>query len=83
MRELGPTLDTFAMMPPTRLTELHMDPPEPVPALTAHQLLTPLVPSVLDQLLAVAGPGSDSPWYPSSCGTPVGRSGVPSHTTAR
>jgi len=31
LRELGPELDTFAMMPPTSLTALHMDPEHPVP----------------------------------------------------
>ena len=32
LRELGPELDTFAQVPATALSELHMDPPEPVPA---------------------------------------------------
>ena len=31
LRELGPELDTFAVMPPTSLTALHMDPEHPVP----------------------------------------------------
>lgn len=31
-RALGPTVDTFRMMPTTGLNHLHMDPPQPVPA---------------------------------------------------
>ena len=31
LRELGPVMDTFAMVPPAALAELHMDPIEPVP----------------------------------------------------
>lgn len=61
LRELGPVLDTFAMVEPVRLVELHMDPPEPMPVLSAHLLLDALPPSAIDDLVAVAGPGSDSP----------------------
>ena len=32
LRELGPEIDTFAQGPATALADLHMDPPEPVPA---------------------------------------------------
>ena len=31
LRALGPAMDTFAMVPPVGIAELHMDPPEPVP----------------------------------------------------
>ena len=31
LRALGPAIDTFAMVPPVGIAELHMDPPEPVP----------------------------------------------------
>ena len=33
LRKLGPEMDTFATIPASRLQELHMDPPEPVPGL--------------------------------------------------
>jgi FAD/FMN-containing dehydrogenase len=61
LRELGPALDTFAMVPPLAISELHMDPPEPVPALSATQLLGELPASAIDALVATAGPGSGSP----------------------
>ena len=31
LRELGPAIDTFAMIPAPALAQLHMDPPEPIP----------------------------------------------------
>ena len=34
LRELGPEIDTFAMVPPVALSHIHMDPPEPVPVIT-------------------------------------------------
>ena len=61
LRALGPTMDTFAMMPPAEIAELHMDPPEPVPYRGQHQLLGELPAQAIDDLLAVAGPGSGSP----------------------
>ena len=33
LRDLGPAMDTFATVPPAVLSDLHMDPPEPGPAL--------------------------------------------------
>ena len=61
LRALGPTMDTFATHPPAGIAGLHMDPPAPVPGLTQHQLLRELPAQALDDLLAAAGPGSDSP----------------------
>jgi hypothetical protein len=61
LRELGPTMDTFAMMPPPGLAALHMDPPEPVPALGDGMLLTDAPVGAIDALVGVAGPGSGSP----------------------
>jgi FAD/FMN-containing dehydrogenase len=58
VRGLGPVLDTFAMVQPIALAELAMDPPEPLPYLTAHQLLDELPNSAIDSLVAAAGPGS-------------------------
>ena len=61
LRELGPELDTVTMMPPAGLSELHMDPPNPVPYLGAHQLLDELTPEAIDEIVALVGPGSGSP----------------------
>ena len=60
LRELGPELDTFTTMPPAGLAELHMDPRDPIPAMSAHQLLNELPASAIDDLVTVAGPGSGS-----------------------
>ena len=61
LRELGPAMDTFAMVPPVGIAELHMDPPNPSRTPAAHQLLGDLPPEAIDELVAVAGPGSGSP----------------------
>jgi FAD/FMN-containing dehydrogenase len=60
LRDLGPELDTFAMSPPAALARLHMDPEEPVPAVSGHMLVGELPESAIDHLVKVAGPDSDS-----------------------
>lgn len=42
------------------VTELHMDPPEPVPYAGEGNILGELPPHAIDELLEVAGPGSGS-----------------------
>jgi hypothetical protein len=61
LRDLGPAMDTFAMVPPVGLAEMHMDPPDPVPVVGDHQLLKSLPAKAIDDLVAVAGPDSGSP----------------------
>ena len=61
LRELGPGMDTFALSPPEALGTLHMDPPEPVPAVSGHLLLDALPAATVEELVAAAGPGSGSP----------------------
>jgi hypothetical protein len=61
LRALGPEIDTLAMIPPVELLRLHMDPEQPVPAIAGGQLLRGLPSEAVDALLAVAGPGTDSP----------------------
>jgi FAD/FMN-containing dehydrogenase len=61
LRALGPAMDTFATQPPAGISELHMDPPEPGPALGDGMLLGELDSAALDAWLEVVGPGSDSP----------------------
>ncbi len=59
LRELGPALDTLAMVPPAALGPLALeDPVEPFPFRSAHQLLGDVPPAGIDALLAAAGPGS-------------------------
>jgi hypothetical protein len=61
LRELGPEMDTFAMIPPTGLAALHMDPPEPVPGAGDGLLLGDFPAEAIDALVGTAGPGTDSP----------------------
>ncbi|GAA3643693.1 FAD-binding oxidoreductase [Microbacterium awajiense] len=39
LRALDPEMDTFARIPSAGLVAVHMDPPDPTPALTAHAML--------------------------------------------
>jgi hypothetical protein len=61
LRELGPEIDTFGMITPAGLAGLHMDPPEPVPGAGDGMLLDDLSAQAVDALVAVAGPGTESP----------------------
>jgi FAD/FMN-containing dehydrogenase len=61
LRALGPAMDTFATQPPAGISDLHMDPPEPGPAIGDGMLLGELDAEALDDWLGVVGPGSDSP----------------------
>jgi UDP-N-acetylenolpyruvoylglucosamine reductase len=60
LRELHPVMDTIAMVPPTALAGLHMDPPEPLPYLGDSQLLNHLDEAGIDAFVAAVGPGSGS-----------------------
>jgi hypothetical protein len=61
LRNLGPEMDTFATIPATGLQELHMDPPNPVPGLGDHMLLSDLTRAGIGRVVEVAGHGSTSP----------------------
>jgi FAD/FMN-containing dehydrogenase len=61
LRALAPELDTFATVPAADLSQLHMDPPQPVPGIADHRLLGALPPHAIDALLDVAGAGVASP----------------------
>jgi pimeloyl-ACP methyl ester carboxylesterase len=61
VRELGPAMDTFAMVPPAALSEMHMDPPEPVPYIGDGYLIGDLPAKAIDDLVEAAGPDSGSP----------------------
>jgi FAD/FMN-containing dehydrogenase len=61
LRELGPEIDTFSLLPPTGLGAVHMDPADPVPAFVDGWLLADLPSAAIDALAEAAGPGSGSP----------------------
>jgi FAD/FMN-containing dehydrogenase len=61
LRELGPAIDTFAMISPQGLLQLHMDPPQPVPGAGDGAQLDVLPAEAIDALVDAAGPGSGSP----------------------
>lgn len=60
MRALGPELDSFAVLPPAGLAELHMDPPDPLPYATDHRVVGGLDGAAMDALIAAVGPDSGS-----------------------
>ncbi len=61
LRELGPQMDTFSMVPPAALSYLAMDPEDPLPYTSSHNLLGDLPAAAADELIARAGAGSGSP----------------------
>ncbi|MEQ6900595.1 FAD-binding oxidoreductase [Nocardioides sp. YIM 152588] len=60
LRALAPEMDTFARVPASALTEVHMDPPAPSPAVGDHSVLGPLDADGVAALLAQVGPGTRS-----------------------
>jgi FAD/FMN-containing dehydrogenase len=61
LRQLGPELDTFAMIPASALQRLNMDPDQPVPAEGDGAFLADLTPAAIDAVVALTGPGADTP----------------------
>ena len=53
-------MDTFAVVPPAALGDMAMDPPDPLPIISATALLDDLPSAGVDDLLAAAGPESGS-----------------------
>jgi FAD/FMN-containing dehydrogenase len=60
LRRLGPELDTFAMIPPPALGQLHMDPDQPVPFQGAGPFLSDFPAAAIDALVALAGPDAST-----------------------
>ncbi len=60
LRALDPEMDTVGLAGPDILGRVHMDPEEPVPALTDHVLTGPLPPEAVDAFVNAIGPGSGS-----------------------
>ncbi|WP_295836160.1 FAD-binding oxidoreductase [uncultured Microbacterium sp.] len=42
LRELAPEIDSFGRIPASALVQVHMDPPQPTPAVTRHRMLSSL-----------------------------------------
>jgi hypothetical protein len=61
LRRLGAELDTFAMIPPSALGQLNMDPSQPVPAEGNGALLSDFPAAAIDALVAAAGPDAETP----------------------
>ena len=60
LRRLGPELDTFATIPPPALSQLHMDPDQPVPFQGAGAFLSDFPAAAIDALVGLAGPDADT-----------------------
>ncbi|MDQ3933174.1 MAG: FAD-binding oxidoreductase [Actinomycetota bacterium] len=60
VRDLGPAIDTFAIVPPIALGKLAMDPEDPLPIVSTTGLLDDLPHAAVDELVAAVGPGSGS-----------------------
>ena len=58
LRRLGPEMDTFAIQPPVGVSELAMDPREPLPYSTTHALIDDLPAAAIEELAQTTGPGS-------------------------
>ena len=61
LRDLRPELDTFSLVPPSALGHLHMEPEHPEARLADDGVVGELPAAAIDDLLAVAGPASQSP----------------------
>ncbi len=60
LRALDPEMDTFARVPATAVTRIHMDPEGPTPGVSGTCMLTELPEAALETFLALTGPGSGS-----------------------
>ncbi|WP_100812508.1 FAD-binding oxidoreductase [Microbacterium sp. BR1] len=54
LRELAPEVDTFARIPAAALVQVHMDPPQPTPAMTRHRMLGSLPDEAVAAFVAVS-----------------------------
>jgi hypothetical protein len=61
LRQLRPQIDTFATLPPPALSQLHMDPGQPVPNQGDGEFLADAPAAAIDTLVALAGPDADTP----------------------
>ncbi len=90
LREIGEAImDTFAWMPTSGLSRIHMDPENPVPGVGEGQTISDLPDEAIDAFVSVAGPDSGSPLLLSelrhlggALGRPAENSGALSHLDA-
>ncbi|MCC4250562.1 MULTISPECIES: FAD-binding oxidoreductase [Microbacterium] len=58
LRDLAPEIDTFGRIPSAALVQVHMDPPQPTPAVTRHRVLDALPDDAVAAFVAAsADPG--------------------------
>jgi FAD binding domain len=60
LTELGPEINTFAMVPPVALGHLAMDPEEPMPYVGKGRMLSDVSEAGIDAFVEATGPGSGS-----------------------
>jgi len=90
LREIGePIMDTFAWMPTAGLSQIHMDPEEPVPGVGEGATIRELPDEAIDAFVSVAGADSGSPLLLSelrhlggALGRAAGGNGALSHLDA-
>jgi FAD binding domain-containing protein len=90
LREIGETImDTFAWMPTSGLSRIHMDPENPVPGVGEGGTIRELPDEAIDAFVSIAGPESGSPLLLSelrhlggALGRPAENSGALSHLDA-
>jgi FAD/FMN-containing dehydrogenase len=58
LHALAPAMDTLAVQPPDGLSELAMDPPEPLPFRLSHSLVDELTNPAIDEIVELSGPGA-------------------------
>ena len=61
LRQLGPVIDTFAMVPAPALQQVNMDPAQPVPSGGDGLLLADAPTGAIEALVAQVGPDADTP----------------------
>jgi FAD/FMN-containing dehydrogenase len=61
VRDLGPEIDTYAMVPPAALGDLAMDPPDPLPFESTHVMLGDSSAGAIDAIIEAVGPDSGAP----------------------
>jgi FAD/FMN-containing dehydrogenase len=61
LRAMGPEVDTFADVPPVALSYIHMDPEEPMPAISTSATIDALPAEAVDAIVDGFGEGSGSP----------------------
>lgn len=60
LRVLGPVLDSFGRLPTSELATIHLDPPQPVPAVGDGLALDDLTQATVDVLVQHAGPDANT-----------------------